>query len=614
MMKKPNKIDFIFGVALSFGLLLHIYFLFVSPFSYDESFYATIPFRLVSGDSLIQHDWHLTQFSSLFSYLPVYIWIAIKGSADSIFIFLRCVYLFIHSTMAIGIYAFFRKHKVWAIVAAMIFYIQMPYRIFAISYHSMFVIFLLLLSLCLLTIYKKQSIHFYIFAGMCFACCCVCNPLFSLMLALYLVGCFLWKKREDFKKMTLKIKASKKGEKLTKKQKKQQNQDLLNALPNLETYSCFFKKEAVLWFVCGIVITAVISIIFYFLTGGTFSSIQGNLENLLGSSEYGIASSSIFAKFAVAFEYFSKANLDMPWILPVLLIILLLDKNKKHNSHRFVYLFVSFLWSILFTLGVLIEPEIYVCAISLPFCVFSTICYFLTEHKNKTLFYCMHLPCLIAAFLHFVAADTLLAALGIVLAINNISGVFFAMDLWKELQLVFKEDSKRKIVKGLSVLCHCVIIFSLCLQVLFYGAFYQYNQILGDDAVKATTGPYAKLNMSKYNYDQYIKTINDLDVIKNRSSKNDPVLIMSYSNWMYLYLDRPIATYSTWYQGSIDPQQLVKYYRENPEKIPKYIYIEALNPDNPTVQNAINLISKMFTFEKENLSNGVLLTIEYRIF
>ena len=110
MIKKLKKTDLLFAIMMFAVLLLHIFFLFVVPFSDDESHYATVPFRLIMGDSLVQHEWHLTQFASLFTYLPVRIWTAFKGSADGIFIFLRCVYLAIHTSVAVLVYGFFRKY------------------------------------------------------------------------------------------------------------------------------------------------------------------------------------------------------------------------------------------------------------------------------------------------------------------------------------------------------------------------------------------------------------------------------------------------------------------------------------------------------------------------
>ena len=297
------------------SLVVHFIFVFLVPYSEDESFYVTIPFRILNGDSLVQHEWHLTQFSSLFLYLPVYIWTAIKGSIDGIFIFIRCIYLFIHTTLAVTIYCFFRKHGKWAVMASMMFFVQIPYRFQAISYQSMFAIFLLLLTLCLLSIYQNSSTRSYVFAGVCFGCCWVCNPLFCIVFVLYLLGCALWTKRQVIVENIIKNKTSRnqgKGKKLTKRQKREQKQQLTNSFPNMENYSCFFNKKAILWVTLGILIVAVIALVFFFSTGGTIDSIINNIENLLGSSEYDIASKSVFSKILQTFEYFSEANLGMP--------------------------------------------------------------------------------------------------------------------------------------------------------------------------------------------------------------------------------------------------------------------------------------------------------------
>ena len=609
MIKKLKNTDFFFVIALFAVSLLHIYFISIIPYLDDESFYTVVPFRLVNGDSLIRHEWHLSQFSSLFSYLPVYIWTTIKGSAEGILIFMRSIYLLIHTTIAVIIYGFFRKNGRWAIMASMIFYIQVSYRVLAINYHSMFVVFLLLLSLCLISIYQKKSICFYILAGVCFGCCCVCNPLFCFAFVLYLFGCALWTKRQDIQNSIIKIKASrtfKKEKKLTKKQKRQQKQHLLDAFPDVESYNCFFKKEAILRFSCGVLIAVVIAVVFYFLTGGTIDSIFKNIENLLGSSEYDITSQYVFSKLQETFYYFSKVNLGMPWILPILFIVLLFDKKKKYNTHRFAYLLASVLWTILFVFGMITDVEISLHAYSLPFFVISTICYLLTENKNKTLFYCMYVPCLIATFFQYLAADTHLAAIGVVLAVNNVVGVFFAMDLFKEIHFDSKKNSKVSTNKAFSNLCRSTIIIGFCMQILLYGVFYQYGQTPRKDAIKATTGPYSGLYMTEEQYNEYNKEISDMDAIKTLSKEDDPVFLVSYNNWMYLYLERPIATYTAWYRGNTDKNLLISYYKENPKKIPKYIYIGAQGP----VAERIQAISEIFEFTQKELSNGILLTVE----
>ena len=112
--------------------------------------------------------------------------------------------------------------------------------------------------------------------------------------------------------------------------------------------------------------------------------------------------------------------------------------------------------------------------------------------------------------------------------------------------------------------------------------------------------------MSAENYDRYNKTMSDLDYIKKYSSYSSPILVVSYSNWMYLHLDRPIATYTTWYRGTLDVDLLKTYYKENPKKTPKYVYYESSDPQNAN----ISIVTELFEVSRENLSNGVLLTVE----
>ena len=613
MMKKTKNTNFLFAIVLIFGALLHIFFLFIIPYFHDETHYATVPFRLMNGDSLIQHEWHLTQFASLFSFLPVRIWTAIKGSADGIFIFLRCVYLLIHTTVTIKIYQCFKEYGKWAILASMMFYAQITYRIQAISYQSMFVVFLLLFTLCLLSIYKKQSAVTYIFAGVCFGCCCICNPLFCLAFILYLIGCAIWTKRNSIIESLLNRKAlrtEKSGKKLTKRQKREQKQQIYENLPSIEEYTCFFNKEAILRFTCGILIIALIAVVFFFVTGGTIDSIFDNMENLLGSSEYDIASSSGSSKFEQTLEYFTSANLGMPWILPLLFIALLFDKKRITNTHRFAYLSLTIIWAIIFIFAVLISAEFKLFAVSLPFFIFSIICYLLTEKKNKTIFYCVTLPCIIATVIHYLAADTHLAAIGVVLSVANVAGVLFTKDLWYEMQILKEGTSESPNGNTKPHHGRKLILVAFCLQILFYGFFYAYGQIPIKDAVKANSGPYSGLYMSEEQYVNYSKAIDDLNYIKNISKKDDPILLASYENWMYLYVDRPIATYTTWYRGSLDASLLRAYYKENPSKKPKYIYIEAPNLNSQAIQHTTNLIEDMFEFTSQELSNGVLLTVE----
>ena len=94
--------------------------------------------------------------------------------------------------------------------------------------------------------------------------------------------------------------------------------------------------------------------------------------------------------------------------------------------------------------------------------------------------------------------------------------------------------------------------------------------------------------------------MNDMEYIKSITNKKIPVLLITYANWLYLHLDRPVATYTAWYRGSINKDLLINYYKANPDKVPKYIYIPTSDP---------SVVSELFGFTSEPLSNGVLLTV-----
>ena len=574
----------------------------------DETFYPSIPLRLINGDSLVQDEWHITQFSSLFLYLPVRIWISIKGSTDGIILFLRYMYLTIHTITTVGIYTYLRKYGIWAIAAAILFYTQTPYRIMAISYHSIFVIFLLLFTFFLLLIHRKNSSLLYVSAGICFGACCVSNPLFCAVFVLYIILCIIWRKKGFLQSKIIKINS---------KQSKKNDIQNVQKLLHIKTYNCFFSKDAILFLSCGLSITAIISVVFFFATGGSISSILKNIGYILSSSEYGMFS-SLEIKLVQTIKAFNTLSFNMPFLLPALYTVLLFDKNRKNFSHKIIYLILSLIIEILFIFGIINAiPEVYTAfAFSLPFTVISTVCYILTENKNKNLFYCMWCPCAIGAIIQLIASNTLLTASSVVLALNNIAGVIFVCDLIKEINADLK--NRKKSFKNINdkrslIVCRSVVCVSFCLQLLFQCFAYQYERIPEKDYKQVTTGPFAGFYMNELYYDNYVTSINDLDVIKSRGEEDAPVLIVSCHNWMYLYIDRPFANFTAW-QETFQPEHLKLYYKQNPNKIPKYIYVgyaasEYIEMRDKAREKAA-ILNEMFVCTQEELSNGILLTVE----
>ncbi len=58
----------------------------------DEAFYLTIPYRMIQGDGLILHEWHLSQLSGLLLYPAVSLYLLIIGGTEGILFHFRILF------------------------------------------------------------------------------------------------------------------------------------------------------------------------------------------------------------------------------------------------------------------------------------------------------------------------------------------------------------------------------------------------------------------------------------------------------------------------------------------------------------------------------------------
>ncbi len=592
---KLQKSDYCFAIALLVGIAFYFLLLFQIPFINDEDFFPIIPLRLINGESLVQHEWHLTQFSSLFQYIPVKLWLSFKGSTDGIILFFRCSYLFVHSIFAILIYKFFRKAEFWAVAASMIFFTCLPYGMFVLSYVSMLILFLLLFTLSLMTIYKKGANSLFIFAGLFFGCCCICNPILCVMFFLYVILYILWPYKEKIISAASIHKTKNKKVVHKKVTKKKANPSIM------DSYGVFFTKTALKYSCCGLGIIALIAIIFFFSTGGTISSVFENVSNMLKTSEYNSTSYIPFNKIQRLFDSYKTISLNLPFFLPIFFLSVFFDKKRMAHSHRLTYLFIAFCLSIVYIIGIPLSYNIDSFMFAFPFAVFSTTCYILTENKNKTLFYCMWVPCAFVSLVQLSFSNTILLSFGVVLIINNIAGTFFVRDLYKELSSS-KTDNKKTTAIGY------ILLITICTQLIFQCCTDTIGKFPMKDTSQISVGPYSGLYMKEDDLVFYNETMKDIETIKSITYNDDHIMIFSDSPWPYICIERPIAANTTWLNWKIYPDDLKLYYQENPEKTPVYIYLTFKSDFD--YELIFSKLVDMFDFTQETLSNGILLKVE----
>ena len=156
----------------------------------------------------------------------------------------------------------------------------------------------------------------------------------------------------------------------------------------------------------------------------------------------------------------------------------------------------------------------------------------------------------------------------------------------------------------------------MCLQLTFSCFSIQQNSNTqkNDGSYKSISGPLKGMFFSEENYVAYKTILKNIDHIKETSNVDDPLLILGNLNWIYMYAERPFATYSAYYLG-VEPEELAAYYKKNPQKIPKYIYVmpinnyEGLQTAEESLETERENLDLLFEYTEEKLDNAILLTV-----
>lgn len=193
------------GYRLAYGavfLALLFFLLWKCRYGYaheDEAFYLTIPYRLCMGDSLILHEWHLSQLSGFLIFPVMKLYLLLAGSTEGILLRFRLIFTVLWAAGALFFFLRLRKFsQIGAMGASLAFLLYAPFGIMALSYNSMGILLLLSAGVIAATAEKHRFAQLCL-AGVFFAGAVLCCPylllLYVLLTLLAVVPAF-WKKKE----------------------------------------------------------------------------------------------------------------------------------------------------------------------------------------------------------------------------------------------------------------------------------------------------------------------------------------------------------------------------------------------------------------------------------
>lgn len=562
----------------------------------DESFYLTIPYRIILGDKLLIDEWHASQLSAFLLYLPMKLFIEIMGKTDGIILYFRCIFVFCQTAVSVYTYQKLKKFgKTPALISALLFLTYVTEQVHMLDYYTMT---LMGFQVCTLLFFmsEKLSKPKLIFLGIVFACTVTAQPFNCAVYFIYCLFVLFF----------------------TIKRKKREFSDFTKSRLCKETW--FF-------ITLGILITAVVFLIFMF-SQMSFSELINNIGNLFSGQDHNLpfskeADSDMFSYLTIAKTLFTLS--PVCYIVSLLMMLaVMLDKNR--TNHKVFWLIIGITVTFIYTAVLLIvsfsNPSAFLFR-PYPLFVLTLTVLMIKKEKNKKLMSIFLMGILYTVFLGIISqALDFVGAIGFV--VSNSALIPAVKELITEIK---HEDlsylSKIKVLSDKVKAEKLITVFTglasvICVSVILTGAILEFSDDIaassfGRPSEKATitltSGPLKGIKTNEEMAKTYFSILCDLQEIKNTT--NGKVLVAGLIPWTYFYFDTPPAAFTTWY---IDNELYMyeKYY-EVPEHRPECIYIPSVSfywayNYQATANSRSLYFKKMFS---GNIEKGEIGTIFY---
>ncbi|MDO4478987.1 MAG: hypothetical protein Q4B73_08120 [Lachnospiraceae bacterium] len=165
----------------------------------DESFYLTIPYRMMKGDVLFLHEWHPSQMAAFLQLPFMKMYLAVtKGNTTGIILTFRLIYVACQLVTVQVLYHCLKRYsRIGAGLGALFLGIYAPFGMMALSYNSM-AIMLLAVGCALLLTARRPIVGLP--AGLALAGAVLCCPHLVVLYVIYAVAVLIgWLRKREKK-------------------------------------------------------------------------------------------------------------------------------------------------------------------------------------------------------------------------------------------------------------------------------------------------------------------------------------------------------------------------------------------------------------------------------
>ncbi len=589
-LKNLTKTDIAAAVCIGISFIFLIILAFVDGTLSDESFYLTIPFRLMNGDGLFTDEWHLSQLSSVLLYIPVKLFYSVTDSTEGIILYMRLLFCLLQLGTGILVYKTLRKYALAAIIAGvsvMQFYVI---GINTLSYNTLGLSCLFALICIMYDANEKPSCVRMVLGGTLIAAFILCQPLGLIYYALYFGAvCFFFFRNAGKRQKT--------------------------PFP--------FTVKSFLFSVAGIL--PVLAFFLYLLfRSSDLATIIRCIPGILTDMEHMMIAENVgYETFSVA-EFFIDMTMcsgTVTLILFAVCIIVSVLLKKINRNTAYVIAAVSFaVFSLVFWYRIAFmrdrteTDDIYFFFFSLA--VPAIAFYLISEKKNSRIFYLFWGTGLIYSVLMTISSNLRLHASVNGYILCSIATLVLAKDAYDELKASSKEDKFAKITAAL--LCSVIFGFSIfnC-AVTVAGPL---ATRLTYNSAKMTQGIFKGITLPTDQAVIYTRILRDTTEIKEIIAPEDKLLVIENIAAAYLEGEFNMGSPTGWFiceQLQFDEvrDRFREYYEIFPENIPDYIYVPSyrhstgVSPTHVSPKLHAEYAYSLFEGSSTELFDGILIKV-----
>ena len=489
----------------------------------DEAFYLSVPYRMFKGEKLFVNEWHGSQLSAFILYPIFKVYMLLFKTTEGIILNFRYIYIFVNAAVSAVVYSRLRQFGVPGAVAVLTYFIFVPFNLSSLSYNSVGLMCVLLSATLVGTNYKKsKSVSF--FAGISFALAVLCQPL---LIVFFVLGSAM-----------------------------------------LIAFSVIKKKRWIrgyMFFLAGCV-AAAIPVIVYLLREVGVQRLVESIGYIMSDPEHGQGTLASLKSFAMSYLHYRFID-GFAVGIPVLAgLNCLLNKKGKDSS---IVLILSFALAIYLSVKLsTLDHNKYINYLFVPLTGMGFVAIFNVRDRKILRLYAVTAVFSVAHFFSFITSNQYSTIMSTALIPIATASVIVC---W---EAVFENKKGMNRVPGTAAKVLLVLAIALNFSALVH---FRYNYVFNMRTRTQTNlhenGCYRGVYSSLYEHGVIDDGIKDFR--EQGLADKDNVLIYSNRTCFALECSGTLSQYSAWLSGmnSSSESRLKAYYRANPDKRPKYVYI-----------------------------------------